>query len=511
MKFKNNFEKIYENIVAPPPLFIYTTLIIITIAYFSPYLDVRNYFIGDDFVWLYQAKFGRFVPTLGADDYSYQNKYGSLAFIYQLIPVSIYNDRPGGLLFIKIIHEIFGLSSATPYYVAILILHIINVALFYKYARIFLSVWPSWIAAALSATWFYAIDAATRVNAIFDVLAFTASIASILIFRESVEKNSKIKYIIGLLLFVFAIRTKEYAIGILPILFLQESIFFNGKIKESLKRISGYIFVFLLIFTRYLSLYFDQSTERLISKTSDYHFSYSLQGTLENFYWYWSEVFYKPFVSPIFLGLIFLIFIAIFITGDGKLKRIYLFSICAFTLILGPVLLFTGQRSALYLYAPHFFVALLLAATLEGKALNKILGILLISFVSIIPFSSNWKHDSTNWMLDRRNEVRLQLESGTPIISEKLTTNKGDLTVFIGGVKPYINAYVNSWATMIDLGRPVKNLLAEHMIYVLGQHSTEKMDDFIKQYCNQPGGKLFLEYDGNVAHDRTVEFEKNCQ
>jgi hypothetical protein len=502
--------KNFRNLISPGSLVACVTLVSITLIYFLPFFDARNYFIGDDFVWLYQAQVGRFLPTLGADDYSYQNKYGAWAFLYHLIPLSIYNDRPGGFLVIKIIYEIFGMNSASPYYVVSLLFHVLNVVLFYKYVRLFLSRWPAWIAAALSATWFYANDGATRINAIFDVVAFTAALISMLLFRSSIEEKNKTKYVFAVLFFIFAVRSKEYAIGLLPIIFLQELMFFKANLRDILRRISGYLFVFFLIISRYLWLYFDKASEKLVGSASNYRLTYGFQSIFENLYWYLSEVFYRPFVSPIWLGLILLVFATIFLIGDVKLKKIYIYSLCSFALLLGPVLLFAGQRSSLYLYAPHFFIAFILAAALEGKVFNKILGVLLISFVSIIPFSSNWRHDSTEWMLARRGEVREQLKSGLPMIVDRFNKENGDLVIYVSGVKPYISAYVNAWAILSYLHKPVKNL-SENVLYVLGQHTTESKEDFYRKFCSRNRGKLFIEYVNDVAYDRTQDFEKKCE
>lgn len=493
----------------PGPWLVYASLVVITIVYFLPYLDSRNYFIGDDFVWLYQAQFGRFVPTLGPDDFSYERKYGAWAFIYQIIPMAVYNDRLMGVLFIKSIYDLFGMSPAA-HYVALLALHVANVVLFHRYARLFLSVWPSWVAAALAGTWFYAIDAASRVNSVFDVLAFTFALISMLLFRRAVESGSKVRYLLSLLAFFLAVRSKEYALGVVLVLFVQEILLFEGGLKGSLRRVSGFMLVSVLVVLRYAQLYLDKSSEQLFSAASDYRLAYDVFSPLKSLYWYWAEVFYKPFISPVVLGLVFSVFVLICVVGGARLRRVYLFSAIAFATLLGPVLLFAEQRAALYLYAPHFFVALALAAALEARLPGRLLGILLIVFVSAIPFVSDWKRQSTEWMLARRGEVHAQLESGLPILGERLKANNGNLAVFVSGVKPYVNAYVNAWAVWNNLPLSTDDL-PNVDLYVLGQHTTVENDKFMATFCGQTKTRLYLEYVNDVAHDRTQDFAARCR
>jgi hypothetical protein len=397
---------------------------------------------------------------------------------------------------------------SAAYYVAILILHIVNVLLFYKYVRTFLSIWPSWVAAALSATWFCTIEAAVKINAVFDLLAFTFSLVSILLFRSAINNQDKKKYIFAILAFIFAVRTKEYAVGLVPILFLQEIIFFKGGLKNTFKRISAYIVVFALLGFRYFQLYLDKSSNNVVGEGTGYHLVFDFRSLLENVYWYWCQAFYKPFISPSYFWVVFLIFAIVYIIGDLKLRRVYIFSVFSFIVLLGPVLLFSQQRSTLYLYAPHFFIAFILAATLESKITNKVLGIILMICVSVVPFITDWKLHSTNWHLARRGEVHQQLISGLPLISNRLAANNGDIVIFVSGVVPDVSAFINPYAVKSYLHQPINNFASN--VYVLGLRSTKNKNEFIKKFCGNLTGKIYLEYLNNMAKDHTQDLEKSC-
>jgi hypothetical protein len=96
-----------------------------------------------------------------------------------------------------------------------------------------------------------------------------------------------------------------------------------------------------------------------------------------------------------------------------------------------------------------------------------------------------------------------------PLNRDRWIATSGNLVIFVSGVKPNINAFVNPWAVRSYLHLPTNNL-SKTDLYVLGQHTTKTEKEFFEKFCGQLTWKLFIEYVNDVAYDRTQDHAKNC-
>lgn len=493
-----------------PDWLCYISLAFLICIYFLPFCDSRNFFLGDDFVWLYQARFGRFVPTLGPYDISFDNKFGLWALFYQIIPTAVYNDRLMGHLFFKLIYVAFGLCPAS-YYIGLFLLHVYNTLAFYKFSTKYLSTLSAWIGAALAGTWCIAIEAAYRLNSIFDVLALSFSLTTILVYQKYSSRQKSLGYFVSALLYYAAIRTKEYSIGIIAVLFFIDIILERKKLKQSLKDLWIFFTVSLLIMFRYVYLFFDKSTTVLIGSGTAYNIKLNLLLILNKLYYYFSEVFYKQFCNDLFFYTLFLAFIFVFFISSDQIKRKIYFGILTFITLMGPVLFFDSQCSFVYLYAPHFFLAFTLASSLDNGFTAKLITFIIISCLCIIPFTSNYKKHTTEWYLALRGDVKEQLLSSIALISGSKILDSKHGTLFISGVKPELNAFSTSWALSTLLGIQIENFEQVIPIYVLGQRRAPTMDEFLNLFCLIDNPKIHIEFNNNKPYDKTSTLQKQCE
>jgi hypothetical protein len=96
----------------------------------------------------------------------------------------------------------------------LLSIHAINCVLLYLVAVSYIGVARAGIAAILAATWFSTLDALTSASAIFDLFGATLCLATLKFRTLAARANRPFPYdIAGLICYVLAIRTKEFALG----------------------------------------------------------------------------------------------------------------------------------------------------------------------------------------------------------------------------------------------------------------------------------------------------------
>lgn len=483
---------------------------------FNGFLTSDTFFQGDDFPWLYQAKFGRFVPTLGLGDTTFHDKYGNLEFFYQLIPTSIYNDRLIGYLWLKFSYLVFGLNSQF-YYIAQFLLHIGNVLLFYSYCKkIGLDRLVSLTTCVLVACWFVCVEAVFRINCIFDVLGMTFVLLTILSFI-TYQKNSSKSYLILSLLFLFlGVRTKEYTLSVVPIIFFQCLLLDNKKIYAALKATKYHILLSLIILSRYTFLYFDNSTNSLIGEQTLYSPRFEIQTIVINLYSYLNRSFYLneigSFASYTLLSLSFLLFVISIKDNSTKIK---IFCSISFVLLLGPVLFFKSQQNNTYLYAPHFFLSLFICTSLLRGLFSTILTFVIVFGLIFLPYVTHSVQDIVNWYQIGRNENRNQIYDFDNILTKNMMNRSEKISIFVKGVKPELNVFAYGWAlrTFFDFKEPelVKAGGDEGRLstYVLGERNATDIHQFLYKMCHLDGDKIYIDYDKSII-DQTGSIKSNC-
>ena len=212
--------------------------------------DKLHYFYTDDYDWIIKS-----------------SNYNLLDYLH-LLPIAPYNDRPVGALVIGLMYYLFALS-APKYYCCLLVIHTINAMLAFKVTtkltgdRLF-----ALFIAMVFCLWFPAHVATYWIGAIFDLVALTLILSSLLLYLNN-------HLISSVLCYFLAARTKELAIMLPGVLFFLEFFIFHKKIKEIFTKQLIFYVVLGIISCRYFWL-FKYHNHNIIDTTSAYHQSITL-------------------------------------------------------------------------------------------------------------------------------------------------------------------------------------------------------------------------------------------
>jgi len=308
-------------------------------------LRPEHYFFADDWDWLYRAAL---FP---------------LREQFTLLPRFVMNDRPVGALVIRVLYRIFGLHAG-PFYWTCLLLHLGNMTLLLALGRRLLRSWWAAAAAALAfGTWSAAIEGATWIADIFDVLGDTFILSVLLTFssrRASVRAGS-------VALFYLALRTKESAI-VLPAM-MAVLVLACHRREEWLGEAKRTLWPHFLLAMFFAAVYAPLLAEhqRVESANNPYRMEFSARAFFEGLYFYFSSMLYgRPW--PVGRLIRWTAVVAALIAGAWRRSRAVPAGLAGFVIFLCPILFMAHQRQSLYLYIPAGFLALALGGAAEEAA-----------------------------------------------------------------------------------------------------------------------------------------------
>lgn len=439
-------------------------------------LDARNYFFADDWGWFYKANFTGFGE------------------IFHILPNHIYNDRPVGALVIKILYEIFGLDYVVFQNFQFGI-HVFNCVLTFFIARRYAHTFGAMLSAILAGLWFSSNEAVFWTGAIFDLLGATFSLLTILLWQKSHDRKS-ILLIAGLILcYALAVRTKEFAIGLPAILFLMSVMLEKQSLVGALRRLAPILVVFAILAARYVQLYLDSRT--LMESPGN---AYALQfgafpGALA---YYASQVSYYTTLGLIIPAVIFVSLTApaAFIGRYRRILTVFLFS---FVVLLGPTLLLGNQRFELYLYAPHFMLAIAIGALVppNGSWLVRAGVAAICLVIVIVPLNSRWRENILIFTDQKTAIYKTQMKE----ISRHTAKIEPGSQVFISGLDPYFNLF------SFRAGDVLRILVDEKDIKVVIEKPKEEL---LAEFCAASGHRLFFAYENDLITDQTAMAEAGC-
>ena len=343
-------------------------------------LDPAHFFFADDWGWLERAQFG-----------PWQNSI-------HLLPTAIYNDRPVGELLIRGLYEVFWLRHGAWNQVW-WCLHAINVTLLVALARPWLDPYRLTLAAVLSACWFSTLTAVHWVGAVFDLLGATLVLGTLLSYQQAVLGSTRNWWWLGLsvVLHLAAIRTKEFALGMVAVLALWDVLLLRrDDWRKRCLRLAPHALLALVLLVCYAQLYRQQSHHL---EGSAYALSLSAQGVVDGIGWYFARAFYA-FLSGsnethVGIGLLF----AAAVLLIALCSRVGIAALGAAVAMMAVVLLLGAHRDPLYLYVPHFFIALALCAPFPQR---RIVGMALTLAVALLlywPAHTGFLRDARNFVL----------------------------------------------------------------------------------------------------------------
>jgi hypothetical protein len=351
----------------------------------------EHFFFADDWDWLYRAV--RF----------------PLHDQFTLLPRFVLNDRPVGGLAFRVLYAFFGLNPV-PFHWFCLALHLVNMTLLLVLARRLMRCWWAAAATALAyGTWSAAIEGATWMAGIFDVLGDTLMLGVMLTFtspRWWVRAGS-------VPLYYLAVRTKETAI-VLPALLLVVVLVSHPR--PAMRVVWPHVLMAAVFAAVYVPLLAQH--QRVEDASNPYRMEFSARVFGEGLFYYVSRMLYG---GPWPMGRLIRWTTALVALSAGLAwrTRAALVGMAGFVIFLGPVIFMAHQRQALYLYIPGAFFVLALGGALEAAAQRlrareetrkaAAVGMILLC-VAALPHRANMRRRS-DWLLAHTARARQDLEA----------------------------------------------------------------------------------------------------
>lgn len=334
-------------------------------------LNSSHFFYADDWGWLERVAF---------------ESWGDILHIF---PTQIYNSRPGGEFIIRAMYEFCGLNSH-PYNVLWLFLHVANCVIFFIIAAKLLPVGRALAAAVLAGSWYSTLVAVHWIGAIFDLAGATWCLLCLLFYLQASDGKPRwwLWLIASIAMHILAIRTKEFALALVALLACWEFLVVRGQdLRQRTIRLAPHVLVTLIYAVAYFRLY---EVDKAFVSTGSYKIGISLQSIIENAGYYFSQAFYATGTGE--RALIIGYAALVVVTLIGMTSRAALVGLLSASALMAAVLLMPNQKNALYLYAPHFFLAITLCAVLPRCRVVTVLVTAMVALIIAWPlYSHEWK------------------------------------------------------------------------------------------------------------------------
>ena len=356
----------------------------------------EHFFFADDWDWLYRAVL---FP---------------LRDQFTMLPRFVMNDRPVGGLAFRVLYRIFGLNPV-PFHWFCLALHLVNMTLLLVLARRLMRWWWAAAATALAyGTWSAAIEGATWMADIFDVLGNTLILGVILTFSS---RRWQVRAV-SAVLFYLALRTKETAI-VLPALLLV-MVLVEYKRRDWWAEARRTLWPQVLMAAVFVAVYVPlvAQHQRVEDANNPYRMEFSARVFGEGLFFYVSRMLYG---GPWPVGRLIRWTVVVGTLGAGIAwrARATLVGLAGFVIFLGPIIFMAHQRQGLYLYIPAAFFVLALGGALEAAAERlqvterwreaAAVGMILLC-VAALPHRANMRRRS-EWLLEHTARARQDLDT----------------------------------------------------------------------------------------------------
>lgn len=449
------------------------------VAYFSQrwLLDPRAFFYQDDWQWFWRSEF-----------------LGWNLDVFPVLPAAIYNDRPVGAAFLKALYQLFSVDHRS-FQVALLAVHALNCVLLYMVAQRYATLIGALAAAVLAATWFSANTAAGWSAAIFDLLGATFCLAVVLLRIKALNARNAIPYdLAGALCYFLAIRTKEFAIGMIVVLLLMSVLVERQSLRRTLRELWPYLLVFAILAAKYGHLLAVAPRQA----GDPYALTFSLAGVITNLDYFASALLYGPSgAEPLWITAILAAFVIAFLLSGSRARRVATWGIASFVVLLGPVLFLPARLDALYIYAPHFFVALAIGALVSGRVVPTAFAVVVVAGVIALPHRTDSRKNVIAWTYEKGETNRELYYSAVAALTP---IAKGS-TVFIAGVERIHNPF---W---IHPGNALNVAFKDVGLKVVTEKPTAEL---VAAFCDAKEPRRFLLVDGRRVRDSTSSIAQQC-
>ncbi|MGA2183913.1 MAG: hypothetical protein ABSH47_12860 [Bryobacteraceae bacterium] len=416
--------------------------------------------------------------------------WGSYSSIVHFFPTSFYSDRPIGFAFIRLLTDTFGFDY-TRQVACQLAIHFANCLLAFLLFRrlgagVPLSLAGIGVYGSLSTTAL----TATYLGEAFDVICLFFLLASAL----TVLSEQRGATVLSALLFLAALRTKEFAI-VTPLLLtvlltlrsprlpLRQTLALLGR------RLWMHYLILIVFGLRYLFLL--PSYLAMAGSQNPYHMDFHIATVLNSLSWYTALVFGVRSLPPLLLAALFA---AILTWAVVRRRAGVAFGITAYVLTILPACFMPNIRMPYWLYAPQLFlilaVCLLLEEVLARYCRRERLRWAVAVCIALICLSAatRFRRSPVLWHIQVRRasmrtatDARAQLPELGP--RTHIYVNHGQETpwLFLSGPCDYFKLVNKQQSVTCVLGKPADQLRA--------------------LYDSDTGPKYFVEYrkDGSIT------------
>jgi hypothetical protein len=348
----------------------------------------EHFFFADDWDWLYRAT----QPLRGQ---------------FTLLPAYAYNDRPLGAMAYRLLYVMFGLNPV-PFHRTLLALHLVNTTLVLILARRLLQSW--WLAAATALAyggWSAANEAVSWMGEIFEVLACTLVLLTMLTFSS---RRWPVRAL-SVVCFYLALRTRESPIVTPAVLLVIVLVFFprNQWFAEAHRTLWPHAVLALVFVAMYVPL-LGQHQEK-VQAGNPYHMEFTPRVFFDGLYYYVSTMFYgRPW--PVGRLIRWAAVTALVCAGLMRQSRATLVGLAGFVLYLAPVVFLPHQRQALYLYIPAVFFALAIAGGAEALARGREAVAVALMLLCVIALPHRAKMSArADWMLAHTSRAKADIDA----------------------------------------------------------------------------------------------------
>ena len=441
-------------------------------------LDPRTYFHADDWNWLGR---GEFWPW---------SEYAAV------LPEAAYNDRPVGAAFIKLLYQLFSLDHRA-FQLVLIAIHALNCAVLYLFSMRYVGRTASLFAAALAAMWFSTLDAIGWSAAIFDVLGATLCLLTLLCRQYALRAGNDLRFdLAGAVCYLLAIRTKEFALGTIVLLFAMGLSLDRRSFRETAKALWPYVAVFIVYAVVYAQLLVTAPPS-----SGPYQLQFNFENLLTNLQFHFLTAFDRQFVGRLTVLSLFVCMLVAIASANGTARRVAGFGLLGFLVTLGPTLLLPhGPESdyhALYLYAPHFFLALSFGATLGGGLLSGVLTLVVVTVILVAPTWSGLRRDIQAYYFELGQSNSRMMESALAVLGSVSPSS----TIVIAGVKPYFNPF------SAGPGDSLRVALKDRSIAVVMDRPEAEL---ATKFCDAAAPRRFILFSGTQAKDVSAERTQQC-
>ncbi len=449
------------------------------VAYNGWLLDPRIFFFADDWNWLWRAEF---LPWGGT---------------FSFLPTAAYNDRPIGAVVVKVMYETFGLDRHRFQH-ALIFLHALNCVLLYVITVRYMGRVGALLASLLAATWFSALAAVAWLAAIFDLLGATLCLATVAFRQLAIKSGSHFRYdVAGAVCYLLAIRTKEFAIGTLGVLFLMGIFAERQSVRATTKQLVPYFIVFAVLAVRYAQLLATAAP----AEDDPYRLVFAVSTVIASLRFYLSILFYADIVRPWVLGILIVGLAGALLIATAQQRRVVAFGLASFVIMLGPTLFLvttaTTEYHALYLYTPHFFMALVVGALLGHRFVSRMLTLGIALIVLEAPQLTHSRDNTIGYYYESGAANQAMFNSAAKL----LTPLPRGATVFVSGIQPFFNPFSYGPGNALKVAFKDFNLAVE---------VEQPEGELVAKFCGTTGARRFLRVDGKLVMDVTSEVAGHC-